>query len=260
MNRPTTCPPSVPRRRTASWLLTLAGLLGSGAVARAEAPARPAVAPAVVETPSALETDAQGWKDILPNPRLTGWTRYPLRTQVNEKLAVWKVDRKAGLLTCQGDLPEVPPPGRSGSHEMLRYDRELGDFIWHIEWRFVDPEKKGWNSGIYARIAPDRRFWHQAQVGNGSGGYWFGYIPEGPDGMVRQSLSPRAQRVKPVGEWNTYEIIGRGDTLTLWVNGAVTSEWKPVALRGHIGLEAEFHRVEFRNMKLKELTAHQAAR
>jgi hypothetical protein len=219
-------------------------------------PGRPAGAAdaGVTETPSALASNPRGWKDILPPANLAGWTRFPLRTEVRADLEVWKVDRKAGLLLCQADLPEVPPPGRAGSHEMLRFDRELGDFIWHLEWRFLDPAKRGWNSGIYARISPDRRFWHQAQVGNASGGYWFGYIPEGQDGMLRKSLTPLSQRVKPVGEWNSYEITARGDKLTLWVNGAVTSEWEGVAYRrGHIGLEGEFHRIEFRNMKLKEL-------
>jgi hypothetical protein len=206
------------------------------------------------ETPSLLANQPRGWKDILPGPGLAGWKRYPLRTEVRPELEVWKVDRKAGLLLCQADLPEVPPPGRAGSHEMLRYERELGDFVWHIEWRFLDANKRGWNSGIYARITPDRRFWLQAQVGNGSGGYWFGYQPEGPDMMVRKSLTAISQRVKPVGEWNVYEITARGDRLTLWVNGAVTSEWPSLPnRRGHIGLEGEFHRVEFRNMKLKEL-------
>jgi hypothetical protein len=208
----------------------------------------------VTETPSQLSAEPQGWKDILPPPSLAGWARYPLRTEARKELPIWKVDRKAGLLICQGHLPDVPPPGRSGSHEMLRYERELGDFVWHLEWRFVDPNRRGWNSGVYARITPDRHFWLQAQVGNASGGQWFGYQPDGPDGMVRKSLPPLAQRVKPVGEWNVYEITARGDRLTLWVNGAVTSEWTGLAnRRGYIGLEAEFHHVEFRNFKLKEL-------
>jgi Domain of Unknown Function (DUF1080) len=206
------------------------------------------------ETPSALSSQPRGWKDILPGPNLRGWTRFPLRTEVRKDLDVWSVDRKTGVLLCKADLPEIPPPGRSGTHEMLRYDRELADFVWHLEWRFLDPARRGWNSGIYARVAPDRRFWLQAQVGNGSGGYWFGYQPEGADGMVRRSLTAPQQRVKPVGEWNVYEITARGDKLTLWVNGAVTSQWEAMPYRrGHIGLEGEFHRIEFRNMKLKEL-------
>ena len=61
-------------------------------------------------------------------------------------------------------------------------------------------------------------------------------------------------RVKPAGEWNTYEIRAVGRTLTLWVNGAVTSEFSECEVsRGHIGLEAEGYRIEFRNMTLKRL-------
>lgn len=61
-------------------------------------------------------------------------------------------------------------------------------------------------------------------------------------------------RVKPAGEWNTLEITARGKTLTLWVNGAVTCEFgecgKP---RGRVGVEGEGYRIEFRNLKIKEL-------
>ena len=32
-----------------------------------------------------------------------------------------------------------------------------------------------------------------------------------------------AQRGKEAGEWNTYEIVCKGKTVSLWVNGAVTS-------------------------------------
>jgi len=60
--------------------------------------------------------------------------------------------------------------------------------------------------------------------------------------------------VKPAGEWNTYEITGKGDRLILWVNGAVVSELTGLRVRrGRIGLEAELHHMEFRNLKVKEL-------
>jgi hypothetical protein len=61
-------------------------------------------------------------------------------------------------------------------------------------------------------------------------------------------------RVKPAGEWNTMEVTAQGKTLTLWVNGAVTCRFdncgKP---EGHVGLEGEGYRVEFRNLKVKKL-------
>ncbi len=206
---------------------------------------------------SAWERDPAGWVDILPGRNLSGWARIaPISTRkvvsvVNRDLPIWVVDRKTGILDCRGHLS---PKGESnGSHEMLRHDQELGDFVFHVEWRFKDRERKGWNAGIYARVA-NPSIWHQAQVGNATGGAWFGDSPDASGKIVRQTLTASEQRVRPAGEWNVYEITGQADTLTLWVNGGVTSVWKGLRVpRGHVGLEAERHHIEFRNLKLKRL-------
>jgi hypothetical protein len=59
-------------------------------------------------------------------------------------------------------------------------------------------------------------------------------------------------RVKPAGEWNTYELTCKGRQVTLWINGAIANQWKGCGVpRGYLGLEAERGRVEFRNIKLK---------
>jgi hypothetical protein len=216
----------------------------------------PLAAPAAVlpATPSALESQPTGWVDILPGPGLSGWKRFPIKSELRPQLEVWRVDRKVGVLGCLAHLPPAPAGGKDGSHEMLRYDKELSDFVFHVEWRFVDSARAGWNSGVFARVAPDRTVWYQAQMGNAAGGFWFGDLPDATGKVTRQKLVPREVRVKPAGEWNTFEITARGDRLVLWVNGAVTSEWSGITLtRGHLGLEAEFHHVEFRNLKLKEL-------
>ena len=61
-------------------------------------------------------------------------------------------------------------------------------------------------------------------------------------------------RVKPAGEWNTYEMRAVGPRITLWVNGGVTTEvTNSQALKGYLGLEAEGYYIEFRNIMLKEL-------
>ena len=58
------------------------------------------------------------------------------------------------------------------------------------------------------------------------------------------------QRVKPAGEWNTFELTVKGRSVALWVNGAVANEWKGCGVpRGYIGLEVDGGRVEFRNLK-----------
>ena len=42
--------------------------------------------------------------------------------------------------------------------------------------------------------------------------------------------------------------------VTLWVNGAVTNQWRPCQVpRGYIGVEAEGWKIEFRNIKVKLL-------
>ena len=187
-----------------------------------------------------------GWKNLMPDPSLDGWTRItiPPGGEVTPG-EHWKVDTAARTLICYGDQ----------KHEWLRYDRELANFALHVEWRFIPKEgKPRYNSGVFARTNSDGSLWHQAQAGL-AGGFWFGETMV--DG-VKKRLDLRRQmtenRVKPAGEWNTYDIRAVGPKLTLAVNGKVVSEWNdPTMLKGYIGLESEGYRIEFRNLKLKIL-------
>ncbi|MFO0958210.1 MAG: DUF1080 domain-containing protein [Isosphaeraceae bacterium] len=199
------------------------------------------------EEPSELERQPAGWIDLLAEsgPELKGWTRGPIPP--NGKLreaSQWSYDRATGTLVCEGD----------GGHEWLRWNRELDDFTYHVEWRFTPIEGKGgYNSGIYVRNSSDARVWHQAQTGGGSGGFLFGETPVGGE-LKRFNLSKevKAQRVKPAGEWNTFEISCRGPKVRLWVNGAETCVWDDCrATKGYVGLEAEGYRIEFRNVKVR---------
>lgn len=199
------------------------------------------------QTKSALESDPKGWVDIFPDESLRGWTRVAIPPDKPlDATSQWKVDKANGVLVCEGNR----------GHEWLRYDRELRNAIFHVEWRFTKIEKgKGYNSGVYARNSADGRVWHQAQVGGGNGGYIFGDTPV--KGVVQRiNLRPQMKenRVREAGEWNTYELRADGKTITLWVNGAVTNEFTECELpKGYFGLEAEGYRIEFRNIKLKEL-------
>ncbi len=216
------------------WLLVLSLLL-------------PAATAAQQTRPSALESDPKGWKDIFPGKDLKGWKRLsiPPTNPVNPQNQ-WSVDAGQRLLICDG----------TGGHEWLRYDRELRDAIFHVEWRFVPkPEGKGYNSGAYIRNSADASIWHQAQVGGGAGGFWFGDTPvAGKVQRVNLRDQLKENRVKPAGEWNTYELTARGKELSLWVNGAITSEFRECEMpAGYLGLEAEGWRIEFRNLRLKML-------
>jgi len=199
--------------------------------------------------PSALEKDSKGWIDMLSGagPELDGWTREPIPAggELDPK-SQWSFDQATSHLVCQGD----------GGHEWLRLDQVLTDYIFHVEWRFTPvPGKKGYNSGVYVRNSSDGKMWHQAQCGDASGGFLFG------ETFANYALKPfnleketREQRVKPAGEWNTYEITCKGRDVSLWVNGAVTNQWRPCQVpRGYIGVEAEGWKIEFRNIKIKLL-------
>jgi hypothetical protein len=199
------------------------------------------------ETPSKLQSEPGGWSDILPSADLKGWSRVPVPPTGKLGRDQWHVDAEKKTLICDGD----------GGHDMLLFDREIGDAIFHFEFRYTKIEgKTGYNSGAYVRNTKDGAIWHQAQFGDANGGFLFGETP-GPDGKKKWfNLNKQVtdMRIKPAGEWNVLEITAKGKVLTLWVNGAVTCQFEDCGSeKGYLGLEGEGFNIEFRNLKFKML-------
>lgn len=201
------------------------------------------------DTPSALEADPKGWEDLLPGKDLQGWRRVPIApdTTLNAKNP-WSIDATNKVLVCDG----------VGIKEMLLQDKERGDGIFHVEWRFrkVD-DKTGYNSGVYVR-SQDGAIWVQVQVAHLTTpprmGDIFGDVPMG--GKVQRVVvtGKGDERIKPPGQWNTYEVTAKGKTISAWINGAVATTWNDCPLpKGHVGLQAELWYIEFRNLKFKPL-------
>jgi len=63
----------------------------------------------------------------------------------------------------------------------------------------------------------------------------------------------KENRVKPAGQWNTYDIRCVGDTCTLEVNGMIVSTVKLGVDKGYVGLESEGYQITFKDMKLRQL-------
>jgi hypothetical protein len=190
---------------------------------------------------------AADFADILPEESLHGWTRIPIPPVDGLKPKLqWRVDSAQHVLICSGD----------GGHEWLRYDKELGDFILQVDWRFTPrtSEPTKYNSGIGVRLSKYGELWTQAQTGL-AGGYLFGdNLVDGAIKRFNLSKEMKENRVKPAGEWNHYEVRAEGDRITLAVNGMVVNEISGIALkRGYVGLEAEGYEVTFRNVKVKTL-------
>ncbi len=199
------------------------------------------------ETKSKFQSEPEDWADIMPTADLKGWYRVSVPPTGQLGREQWHVDTERKVLICDGD----------GGHDMLLLDKEIGDAVFHVEFCYTKVEgKSGYNSGIYVRNSKDGAIWHQAQIGNASGGYLFGETP-GADGKKKFfTLTKQVtnSRVKPAGEWNTIEITAKGQVLTLWVNGAVTCQIENCGQeKGRLGIEGEGYRIEFRNVKMKAL-------
>jgi arylsulfatase A-like enzyme len=192
-----------------------------------------------------LTSDPLGWVDVTPRKSLKGWTRVAIPPDKPvDPVTQWKLEKDQGILLCEGNH----------GHEWLRYDRELSNFLLHVEWRFEqDPRGKGYNSGVFVRNDLTGRVWHQAQVSEAV--YLFGKtLICGELSPLFKTPPPATNPLRPIGEWNTYEIRCDGPKITLWVNGDLTGEFSaPEVLKGYWGLEAEGYRIEFRNLKLKNL-------
>jgi|SRR5689334_24247463 len=185
-------------------------------------------------------------QDILPDESLKGWTRIPIPPIDGLKLKMqWRVDTAQHALICSGD----------GGHEWLRYDRELGDYVLQVDFRYTPlaPEEKRYNSGIGVRLSKYGELWVQAQAG--LTGYLFG--TNFTDGTIKSfnlSKEAKVNRVKPAGEWNHYEVRVQGDRVSLSINGELVNEISGIGLRrGYIALEAEGYEITFRNLKLQLL-------
>src|SRR5262245_8866006 len=197
-----------------------------------------------------LAQDAEKWLDIFPGKDLAGWKRVPILPdkKLNEKTA-WSMDEKDKVLICDG----------VGVKEMLLYDKELGDGVFHVEWRFRKVEgDPDYNSGVYVRTAKDGVTWHQVQVAHTKKppfmGDIFGILDRDKQETKVLALGEGPKLIKGPGEWNSYDIHCQGKQITVVINGKTSCAWNDCRTpRGHIGMQAEFFNIEFKNLKYKEL-------
>lgn len=175
---------------------------------------------------------------------LDGWHRYVDDPNVDPK-TVWEV--REGAIWCKGS-----PNG------FIRTKKQFGDFKLVLEWRW--PEEPG-NSGVLVRMTGEEKIWPlcmEAQLKHERAGDVVGMgcdfnentRPAGEFFRVAERKNPSNEK-KP-GEWNKYEIVCKGDTLTLKVNGTLqnTATGMQVPEKGYIGLQSEGAPIMFRNIKL----------
>lgn len=132
----------------------------------------------------------------------------------------------------------------------------------HVEWRW--PDKPGRNGGVLLHISsgPKDRAWplsFQVQTKNNSAGDLLPMagttfaepLTSAPGAATAIKAHTAPDSEKPVGEWNTADIICRGDTIEVTVNGVAQNRVTGCSLHeGKIGFQFEGAPFELRHVTL----------
>lgn len=192
----------------------------------------------------ALSATAQS-VNLFPADYRNQWTRVAIPpTHPVSNIAQWHIDASKRAIVCDGN----------GGHDWLRFNRELGNFSFHLKWRFTpQPGTPKYNSGVFFRNNEDGTIWHQAQTAT-DGGYIFGVTPvDGKLTPFNEQKNVKENRLHAPGKWNTYDILCVGRICMLAVNGATVDTIQTGVDKGYIGLESEGYRIEFKDFKVREL-------
>ncbi len=196
--------------------------------------------------------DLAGWATVLDNPDAD-----PAKT--------WSV--KNGLLHCTGT-----PRG------YLRTERDdYENYKLRVEWRWPEGTSENANNGVLVHTTTPNALgvWAKSlevQLANGhAGDFWVipGDNADDPTtiDVPLKGVPGEEQRIagrrhlnftdgseKPIGEWNTMEIVCRGDTVTVKVNGEIVNyAFNSSVTKGAISLQSEGAPIEYRAVVLTPL-------
>ena len=184
--------------------------------------------------------------ELFDGKSLSGWTFVSKDTNA-VAAAIWSVTN--GVIACEGK-----PYGYA------RTLRTYRDYQLHVEWRW--PDGPG-NSGVFLHVNPPDKVWplcFEAQLQAGNAGEIRCNGGSSADGLTAANPKsfPRRQPSSelPAGEWNSYDILCRSNTIAVRVNGVMQNEITGASAGfGAVALQAEGKLVEFRNSYLEPLPA-----
>ncbi|WP_282135730.1 3-keto-disaccharide hydrolase [Seonamhaeicola maritimus] len=147
----------------------------------------------------------------------------------------------------------------------LRTTKEYSNYKLHVEWRYPEVPT---NSGVFVHTSGDDLIWvghYQGQLKHENAGDFIVH-GVGRSATLEDSTYTSTTDHKPliskyessseslVGEWNSYDIICKGDTIELMVNGVLQNVATNCSVtKGSIGLQAEGSKIQFRNLWVEPL-------
>jgi len=202
--------------------------------------------------PLAAQPDSDGFTSIFNGKDLSGWI-YGKSADAKEGKG-YQVEY--GVLYC------TPDDGGN-----LFTEKEYADFILRFDFR-LSPNA---NNGIAIRAPLDANPAYagmEIQVLDDSGPLHQDLRPAQYHGSIYDVVPAKRGHLNPVGEWNQEEITARGRHIAVKLNGAVIVDANLDQIKdadvlkrhpglantkGHIGFLGHGERVEFRNIRVKEL-------
>jgi hypothetical protein len=218
------------------------------------------VFPAAAITQQKVES---GFTSLFNGNDLTGWV-YGRRGDAENKSG-------KGYQVENGTIYSTKEDGGN-----LYTAKEYSDFVLRFDVRLTENANNG--IGIRAPLEGDAAYVGiEIQVLDDSGSQYTSLQPYQYHGSIYGMVAPKRGFQKPVGEWNSEEITAKGRQITIKLNGTTIVDAnlddvkdeemlkahrdlsKPEGSRGiantkgHIGLLGHGARVEFRNIRIKEL-------
>jgi hypothetical protein len=191
----------------------------------------------------------EGFKPLFNGKDLSGWT---LTGKHGPGYIV-----ENGRIVCPSD---------GGGN--LFTDRQYANFVLRFEFRMEEGSNNG--IGIRAPLAGDVAYsGMEIQILDHDAPVYRGKLkPSQMHGSIYDVFPAKTGYLRPTGQWNEQEITANGRRVTVKLNGTVIvdadldSVKDPEVLRrhpglarttGHIGLLGHNTRLEFRNLRIKEL-------
>jgi len=199
---------------------------------------------------------AQEFRDLFNGKDLDGWVAEGQKEYKDgdQTKPVWLV--KDGLLVCDGK-----------GFGFLRYDKQqFTDFVFHVEYRMTAAKC---NSGLGIRTTvfdPTKSqatrpsyYSYEIQLADDAGKP----PTKHSSGSLYRYVAPKANPFKPVGEWNSIDIECVGPRVRITANGqeiidvdqTTMEEIKNKPLKGYVCLQNHGGKIEFRNIRIKEIKA-----
>jgi Domain of Unknown Function (DUF1080) len=198
----------------------------------------------------------KGFKSLFNGKDLTGW-RYGIKGDKENKAGKGYQVTEDGVLYCTR---------ADGGN--LYTEKEYADFTLRFEFKLVENANNG--VGIRAPLEGDAAYvGMEIQVLDDNGPEYKGKLrPAQYHGSIYNVVAAKSGHLKPTGEWNSEEITAKGRRVTVKLNGHTIVDadldeiTNPDVLKkhpglkrekGHIGFLGHGTRVEFRNIRIREL-------